>query len=91
MNKAQLIKVVQRELGKDISNAAAERALNAVLNAIQKGVQSDGRLELVGFGNFRVSHLRARRGHNPKTGEPVQLKASKTVRFRAGLGLRESL
>jgi len=91
MNKAELIKVIQKELGKDISNAAAERMLNAVLKAIQKGVKTDGKIELVGFGNFRVSHLRARLGRNPKTQEPIQIKASKTVRFHAGQGLRESL
>ena len=90
MNKAELIKVIQKELGKDASNTA-ERALNAVLKGIERGVQSDGRIELVGFGSFRVSHLRARPGRNPKTGESIQVKPSKTVRFRAGLGLKESL
>ena len=91
MNKAELTKVIQKELGKDASNAAAERALNAVLKGIERGVQSDGRIELVGFGSFRISHLRARPGRNPKTGETIQVKPSKTVRFRAGLDLRESL
>jgi len=91
MNKAELIKVIQKELGKDVSNAAAERALNAVLKAIQKGVRMDGKVQLVGFGHFRISHLRARSGRNPKTGVSIQVKPSKTVRFRAGLDLRESL
>ena len=91
MNKAQLVDVVQRELGKDISKAASERALDAVLNAIKKGVQSGGEVQLVGFGTFRVSKRAARMGRNPKTGEQIQIKASKTVRFSAGQGLKQSL
>jgi nucleoid DNA-binding protein len=91
MNKAQLVDVVQRELGREVSKAAAERALDAVLNAIKKGVQSGGEVQLVGFGTFRVSKRAARMGRNPKTGEQIQIKASKTVRFSAGQGLKQSL
>ena len=91
MNKAELTKAVQKELGKDVTAVAAERALNAVLNSIQKAVRTDGEIQLVGFGHFRISHLRARQGRNPKTGGTIQVKPSKTVRFRAGLDLRESL
>lgn len=91
MNKAQLVEVVQRELGKGVSKAAAERALDAVLNSIRKGVQAGGPVQLVGFGTFRVSKRPARIGRNPKTGEQIQIRASKTVRFSAGQGLKESL
>ena len=91
MNKAQLVDIVQRELGKEISKAAAERALDAVLNSIKKGVANNGQVQLVGFGTFRVSKRAARAGRNPKTGEQIQIKASKTVRFSAGQGLKESL
>ena len=52
MNKAQLVDIVQKELGKEISKAAAERALDAVLNSIKKGVQTGGQVQLVGFGTF---------------------------------------
>ena len=91
MNKAQLVDVVQKQLGRAASKAAAERALDAVLRAIRKGVQGGGPVLLVGFGKFRVSNRRARIGRNPKTGAPIQIKASKTVRFSAGQGLKESL
>ncbi|MGA2221142.1 MAG: HU family DNA-binding protein [Verrucomicrobiia bacterium] len=91
MNKAQLVEIVQRELGRDMSKAASERALDAVLNAIKKGVQAGGQVQLVGFGTFRVSKRAARIGRNPKTGEQIQIKASKTVRFSAGQGLKQSL
>jgi DNA-binding protein HU-beta len=91
VNKAQLVNVVQKELGREVSKAAAERALDAVLNSIKKGVQSGGQVQLVGFGTFRVSKRAARLGRNPKTGEQIQIKASKTVRFSAGQGLKHSL
>ena len=91
MNKAQLVDIVQKELGKDISKAAAERALNAVLGAIERGLKSGTQVQLVGFGTFRVSKRAARLGRNPKTGEQIQIKASKTVRFSAGQGLKQSL
>ena len=91
MNKAQLVDVVQKELGKEVSKAAAERALDAVLRSIRKGVQGGGPVQIVGFGTFRVSKRLARMGRNPKTGAAIQIKASKTVRFSAGQGLKESL
>ena len=91
MNKAQLVGIVQKEMGKEVSKAAAERSLDAVLRSIQSGVKTGGQVQVVGFGTFRVSKRAARMGHNPKTGAPIQIKASKTVRFSAGRGLKESL
>jgi DNA-binding protein HU-beta len=91
MNKAQLVDVVQKEMGKTVSKAAAERSLDAVLRAIRRGCQNGGPVQIVGFGTFRVSKRLARLGRNPKTGAPIQIKASKTVRFSAGQGLKESL
>lgn len=91
MNKAQLVEIVQKELGKDVSKAAAERALDAVLGSIEKGLKTGNPVQLVGFGTFRVSKRAARMGRNPKTGEAIQIKASKTVRFSAGTGLKGSL
>lgn len=91
MNKAQLVDIVQKEMGKDMSKAAAERALDAVLRSIERGLKTGGPIQLVGFGTFRVSKRAARLGRNPKTGEQIQIKASKTVRFAAGQGLKQSL
>jgi nucleoid DNA-binding protein len=91
MNKAQLVEIIQKELGKDVSKVAAERALNAVISAIQRGVKKEGQVQLVGFGTFRVSKRAARMGRNPKTGEAIKIGASKTVRFSAGQGLKHSL
>ncbi len=91
MNKAQLVELVQRELGTEMSKAGAERALDAVLAAIQEGVKSGGPVQLVGFGTFRLAKRAARMGRNPKTGEQIPISASKTVRFSAGELLKRSL
>ncbi len=91
MNKADLVSAVQRELGKETSKAAAERALNAVLTGIRKGVKTGKPVQLIGFGTFKISKRKARLGRNPKTGESIKIPASKTVRFSAGQGLKKVL
>ncbi|KAB2649670.1 MAG: HU family DNA-binding protein [Verrucomicrobiota bacterium] len=91
MNKAQLIDCVQKKLGDDVSKLAAERSVDAVLSAIKLGMRTDKEVQLVGFGSFAVSHRAARRGYNPYTKKPMKIRAMKTIRFKAGLDLREIL
>lgn len=90
MNKAQLIDSVQEILGGDTSKRAAADALDAVLNAITKGVKH-GPVQLIGFGTFKPVDRKARMGRNPKTKEPVEIKASRTVRFVASSALKSAL
>ena len=90
MNKAQLIDAVQEILGGDTSKRAAAEALDAVLQAITKAVKNEP-VQLIGFGTFKPVSRNARMGRNPKTKEPVQIKASKTVRFVASAALKTSL
>jgi DNA-binding protein HU-beta len=54
-------------------------------------LKKDQEVQLVGFGTFAVKHRKARVGRNPQTNEPIQIKASRTVGFRAGAGLKESV
>ena len=91
MNKAGLIDDVQKCLGEECSKAHAEKVVNSVLASIQGGLQRDKAVQLVGFGTFAVKQLKARIGRNPRTNEPIQIRASKTVGFRAGQKLKESL
>lgn len=91
MNRAQLIERVQKELGKDTSKAAAERALNAVITGIKAGVKKEKAVQLIGFGTFTVKSRKARTGINPKTGETIKIKASKTVGFKPGSDFKNSL
>jgi DNA-binding protein HU-beta len=84
MSKAELVVTIQKSLGKDVSAAQAERALNAVIDGIKTGVKKTKSVQLVGFGTFKVASRKARTGVNPKTGEKIKIKASKTVKFVAG-------
>ena len=91
MNKGELVEAVQKALGKDTSKRAAEDAVNAVLEAIAKGVKKDDVVQLIGFGTFKVKKRAARLGRNPKTGEALKIKASKTVGFSPSTTLKASL
>ncbi len=89
MNKGQLIEAVASELGE--SKAEASRALVAVINCITKGVKRDQSVTIVGFGTFTKKIRSARTGRNPATGQPMQIKASTTVGFKAGDRFRPHL
>ncbi|MCE9636640.1 MAG: HU family DNA-binding protein [Planctomycetes bacterium] len=89
MNRAALNEAVAKEMGD--SKAAADRAVAAVLESIAKGLKKQGEVSLVGFGTFKVKKRAARMGRNPKTGEAIKIKASKSVGFKAGRPLKESL
>jgi DNA-binding protein HU-beta len=91
MNKAELTVAVQKRLGPDTSNAAAERAVDAVLAAVGLGLRRDREVQLVGFGTFDVATRSARRGYNPYTRQPMKIRAMKTVRFKAGLLLKAAI
>lgn len=91
MNKAELVQAVQKNLGKETSKAEAERALNAVIDGIKGGLKKGGPVQLVGFGTFKVAARKARTGVNPKTGDKIKIKASKSVKFAAGKDLKSKL
>jgi DNA-binding protein HU-beta len=90
MNKAELIEAVQKNLGGETSKRAAGDALEAVLDAIAKGVKKSP-VQLIGFGTFKKVDRKARTGRNPKTGEAMKIKASKTVRFSPSSALKAAL
>lgn len=90
MNKAQLIEAVQKNLGGETSKRAASDALDAVLDAIAKGVKK-GPVQLIGFGAFKPVERKGRIGRNPKTGAAMKIKASKTVRFVPSSALKKGL
>ncbi len=88
MNKAELVEEVKKNLGATASKAAAERATDAVLAAVKRGLKRDKEVSLVGFGAFALVTRPARRGFNPHTKQPMKIPAMKTVRFKAGAELR---
>jgi len=89
MNKAELVRAVHKHLGGEGSKAAAERAVDAVLAAVKRGLREDKEVQLVGFGTFNFAIRPARRGFNPHTRQPMKIRAVKTIRFRASADLRE--
>jgi DNA-binding protein HU-beta len=91
MNKAELTELVQKALGAETTKRAAADDLEAVLSSIAKGIKKDGSVQLIGFGTFKVAKRAARTGRNPKTGEAMKIKASKSVRFTPSSTLKGSL
>lgn len=89
MNKVELVTAVQKSLGS--SKADAERAVNAVIDGIKLGIKKTKVVQLIGFGTFKVGARKARKGINPKTGEAIKIKASKTIKFGAGKAFKGSL
>ena len=89
MNKQDLVEAVAQKLG--TSKAGGGRAVNAVLCGISKGVKKDKSVQLIGFGTFSVKKRKARTGRNPQTGETIKIKASRTVGFKAGKKLKDSV
>jgi DNA-binding protein HU-beta len=91
MNKAELIDSVLKNMGKDTTKKAAGDAVEAVLDAIAAGIRKDKVVQLIGFGTFKVTQRAARKGRNPKTGETIKIKASKSVRFAPSSALKGKL
>ncbi|MFN0059533.1 MAG: HU family DNA-binding protein [Planctomycetota bacterium] len=87
MNKAELIAAVAKEMGG--SRAESERAVNCVLETIQKGVKKDTSCQIVGFGTWTIRKRAARNGRNPQTGAPIKIKASKTVGFKPSANFKK--
>lgn len=92
MNKGELVEKVMADKDSKIeSKAQAERAVNAVLDAIKKGLKKEKKVSLVGFGTFSVKNRPRRKVVNPQTKEKMWAKASKTVKFKPGKALKDAL
>ena len=89
MNKSELIEAMA-EAG-DISKAVAQRTLDGFTDAIAVALKNGDTVSLIGFGTFSVKERAARTGRNPKTGEPIQIAASKTPSFKAGKALKDAV
>ena len=88
MNKAELVEHVAKKT--QMTKKDASTAVDTVIDAIKRGTKRGG-VSIAGFGSFNVTNRKARMGRNPKTGEAIKIKASKTVRFRPGKAYKSSL
>ncbi|MEP3279999.1 MAG: HU family DNA-binding protein [Stappiaceae bacterium] len=89
MNKNDLIAAVAEKTG--LSKAQAGEAVEASIEAVTETLQSGGEVRIIGFGNFSVSARAATEGRNPRTGETIQIPASKTPKFKAGKALKDAV
>jgi DNA-binding protein HU-beta len=89
VNKSELIDKVAEKA--DISKASAGRAVDALVEAVAESLQEGDSVTLIGFGTFAVRERAGRSGRNPRTGEVLEIKASKTVGFKPGKTLKERL
>lgn len=89
MNKGELINKIVEDAS--ITKGQATEALSAVLNAVTDTLKDGDKLSLVGFGTFSVNHRPERKGINPRTKEPITIKAKNVVKFKAGKELSESI
>ncbi len=89
MNKGQLVEAVATELGS--TKTAASKAIEAVIACIANGIKEDEAVTISGFGTFARKTRAPRTGTNPATGEPMQIKASKTVNFKPSQALKETM
>jgi len=89
MTKDQLIEAMAAKCG--CSKRQSGDCLETILEAITKTLQKGDKVALTGFGVFQVSHRKARRGVNPKTGAKIQIPAMKTPKFRAGKALKDAV
>lgn len=89
MTKAELVDQVADRAG--LSKGDAGRAVEAVLATIEDALGRGSEVALSGFGKFHVSQRGARQGINPRTGERIQIEASRVPRFTAGSGLKSAV
>lgn len=89
MNKSELITRVAN--ASEITKAAAERVLDALVGTITDTLKSGGEVTLTGIGTFSAKNREARVGRNPKTGEPAEIKAGVAPKFKPSVTLKNAL
>ena len=88
MNKNELVHSIAKEA--KVSLEEANKCLGALTKSITESLARNDNVTLIGFGTFQVKDRAAREGRNPKTGETIQIKASKVPSFKAGKGLKDA-
>lgn len=87
MNKTEFINAVAEKSG--LSKVDAKKAVEAFVETVSSELKEGGKVALLGFGSFSVAEKSARKGVNPKTKQPNEIPARKSVKFKAGAELTE--
>ena len=88
MNKGDLINEVAKVVS---TKKEAQEAVDCVFSSITKALKKGDTVTLIGFGTFKVTQRKARKGRNPQTGEEIDIKASKAPKFTPGKALKEAV
>ena len=89
MTKAELVEEVARAT--ELTKKDAERLVEVVFRSLIEALNAGEKIELRGFGSFRLRERNSRRGRNPKTGTPVDIPAKRVAYFKPGKELRQLL
>lgn len=89
MNKTELIAAAAERAG--MTKKDAEKALNAALDAITAALVAGDKVQVSGFGIFEVKEREARMGRNPRTGEAMEIAASRVPAFKASKTMKDAL
>ena len=89
MNRSQLVDKIAEKA--ELTKKDADKFLSAYIETVTEALQQDDKVALVGFGTFEVRQRAAKQGHNPKTGAPMQIPASKLPAFKAGKAFKEAV
>ena len=89
MTKANIVDAVATKTG--VTKKAAEAAVNAALDAVTEALKAGDKVQVFGFGTFEVKERAARTGRNPRTGETLEIAASKNVGFSAAKALKDAI
>jgi DNA-binding protein HU-beta len=90
MTKAELVKTLKEQTSLT-SLAQAEAAYNGLFVILAETLKKGDAVAISGFGSFKAVERKARKGRNPRTGQEIQIPASKAVKFTPGKSLKESL
>ena len=93
MNKSELVDALSDKTG--MTKADSAKVIDALFDTdggvIAEALQKGNRVQITGFGTFETKERKARTGRNPRTGETIKIKATKTPGFRAGKGLKDAV
>lgn len=89
MNKFELITNIAEKA--EMTKVDTEKVLKAFIETVTEELKSGGKIQLVGFGTFEVAERAARKGRNPKTGEEIQIPASKSPKFKFGKAFKDTV
>lgn len=89
MNKTELVKAISEKANLKVSDT--EKLVNAFIDTVSDELRNKGKITLVGFGTFAISHRKQRIGINPKTGAKLTIKAKNVPVFKAGKALKDKV